>query len=146
MVDTMTEATPEEDRADRDQELAAVLSELRLIKDDHEIECLQRAVDATIVAFADVVRVLPEATRKSERWVEGTFNRRARTEGNDVGYDTIAACGSHACTLHLIRNYGPVRKGDLLLLHAGGEGPQPYPADLTPPPPVAGPCNPAHRS
>ena len=145
MVDTMTEAAPEEDRADRDQELAAVLSELRLIKDDHEIECLQRAVDATIVAFADVVRVLPEATKRSERWVEGTFNRRARTEGNDVGYDTIAACGEHACTLHWVRNDGRVRKGELLLLDAGVEGAELYTADVTRTLPVSGRFKPAQR-
>ena len=70
--------------------------------------------------------------------MEGTFNRRARTEGNDVGYDTIAACGHHACTLHWIRNDGPVRAGDLLLLDAGVEGPELYTADVTRTIPVGG--------
>jgi Xaa-Pro aminopeptidase len=89
--------------------------------------------------------VLPEATRKSERWVEGTFNRRARTEGNDVGYDTIAACGEHACTLHWVRNDGRVRKGDLLLLDAGVEGAELYTADVTRTLPVSGRFKPAQR-
>jgi Xaa-Pro aminopeptidase len=121
-----------------DAELASLMSDLRLIKDDHEVACLQAAVDATIVGFEDVVRALPEAVRRSERWVEGTFNRRARTEGNDVGYDTIAACGQHACTLHWIRNDGPVRRKDLLLLDAGVEGPELYTADVTRTVPVSG--------
>jgi Xaa-Pro aminopeptidase len=128
---------------DADNELVGVLSELRLVKDDHEIECLQQAIDATFLGFEDVVRALPEAA--SERWVEGTFNRRARTEGNDVGYDTIAACGAHACTLHWIRNDGPVREGDLLLLDAGVEGPELYTADVTRTVPVSGRFTPVQR-
>lgn len=123
---------------DRDAELISVLAELRLVKDDHEVACLEQAIDATVLGFEDVVRSLPKAETHGERWVEGTFNRRARTEGNDVGYDTIAACGHHACTLHWIRNDGPVRPGDLLLLDAGVEGPELYTADVTRTIPVSG--------
>jgi len=123
---------------DADAELVSTLSDLRLIKDDHEVACLEQAVEATFRGFEDVVKALPDAARHSERWVEGTFNRRARTEGNDVGYDTIAACGHHACTLHWIRNDGPVQPGDLLLLDAGVEGPELYTADVTRTIPVSG--------
>src|SRR5581483_5204999 len=126
-VESQLGATDDE----RDAEVLATLSELRLVKDEHEIECLQAAVDATVIGFEDVVRSLPTAQRYSERWVEGTFNRRARTEGNDVGYDTIAASGPHACTLHWVRNDGPVGARDLLLLDAGVEGPELYTADVT---------------
>jgi len=132
-VDALVEADE-----DGDTELVSVLSELRLVKDEHEIECLEAAIGATILGFEDVIRALPEARRHSERWVEGTFDRRARTEGNDVGYDTIAACGPHACTLHWIRNDGPVHEHDLLLLDAGVEGPELYTADLTRTVPVSG--------
>jgi Xaa-Pro aminopeptidase len=92
----------------------------------------------TILGFEDVVRSLPDAQTHGERWVEGTFDRRARTEGNDVGYGTIAACGDHACTLHWVRNDGPVSGGDLLLLDAGVEGPELYTADVTRTIPVSG--------
>jgi Xaa-Pro aminopeptidase len=98
-----------------------------------------------VIGFEDVVRSLAEAREHGERWVEGTFNRRARTEGNDVGYDTIAACGQHACTLHWIRNDGPVQAGDLLLLDAGVEGPELYTADVTRTMPVSGTFSPAQR-
>ncbi|HZQ86738.1 MAG TPA: aminopeptidase P family protein [Acidimicrobiales bacterium] len=133
-VESQLGATDDE----RDAEVLATLSELRLVKDEHEIECLQAAVDATVIGFEDVVRSLPTAQRYSERWVEGTFNRRARTEGNDVGYDTIAASGPHACTLHWVRNDGPVGARDLLLLDAGVEGPELYTADVTRTVPVSG--------
>ena len=141
-----TEGTEDQARpVDPGEELARVLSELRLVKDEHEIACLQRAVDATIRGFEDVVRALPTAARYSERWVEGTFDRRARTEGNDVGYGTIAASGGHACTLHWVRNDGPVRAGDLLLLDAGVEGVELYTADITRTLPVSGRFSPEQR-
>lgn len=134
-----------DEQAEADADLLADLADRRLVKDEHEIACLQAAVDATVLAFEDVVRALPEAEGLSERWVEGTFNRRARTAGNDVGYDTIAACGAHSCTLHWVRNDGPVRAGDLLLLDAGVEGVELYTADVTRTLPVSGRFSPEQR-
>ena len=83
-----------------DAELAEELSSMRLTKDDYEIERLQEAVDATTRCFEDVVRALPEAMEQGERVIEGVFNLRARVEGNDIGYETIAAAGTHATILH----------------------------------------------
>ena len=57
-----------------------------------------QAVAATGRGFEDVIRDLPRSSahQRGERLVEGVFNTRARTEGNTVGYDTIAASGPHA--------------------------------------------------
>ncbi len=120
--------------------LARDLSELRLVKDDWEIEQLRLAVDATARGFADVIADLDEivAHPRGERLVEGTFNRRARADGNTVGYDTIAASGPHACILHWTRNDGPVIAGDLILLDAGIELESYYTADITRTLPVSG--------
>jgi len=46
---------------------------------------------------------------------------RARTDGNDVGYGTIAASGPNACILHWTRNDRAIRGDELLLLDAGVE-------------------------
>ena len=46
-----------------------------------------------------------------ERWIEGTFFRRARAMGNDIGYDSIVGGGEHATTLHWIENTGPITPG-----------------------------------
>ncbi|WP_344629048.1 aminopeptidase P family protein [Streptomyces glaucosporus] len=124
--------------AERDEELKVFLSEMRLVKDDFEIGELQKAVDSTVRGFEDVVRVLDRAEATSERYIEGTFFLRARVEGNDVGYGTIAAAGPHATTLHWVRNDGPVRSGDLLLLDAGVETHTLYTADVTRTLPVSG--------
>jgi Xaa-Pro aminopeptidase len=130
---------------EQDTELAAFLSELRLVKDEHEIEQLQQAVDATIKGFEDVVRAMPKAVQTSERWIEGVFNLRARVEGNDTGYGSICAAGTHACILHWTENDGPVRDGDLVLLDMGVEGHELYTADVTRTLPVNGTWTPRQR-
>ncbi|WP_262060856.1 aminopeptidase P family protein [Streptomyces sp. STR69] len=117
--------------AERDEELRIFLSEARLVKDEFEIAELQKAVDSTVRGFEDVVKVLDRAEATSERYIEGTFFLRARVEGNDVGYGSICAAGPHATTLHWVRNDGPVRSGDLLLLDAGVETHTLYTADVT---------------
>ncbi|WP_173871387.1 aminopeptidase P family protein [Streptomyces albus subsp. chlorinus] len=124
--------------AERDEELRGFLSEMRLVKDEFEIGELQKAVDSTVRGFEDVVRVLDKAEATSERYIEGTFFLRARVEGNDVGYGSICAAGPHATTLHWMRNDGPVRPGELLLLDAGVETHTLYTADVTRTLPVNG--------
>ncbi|ASQ95674.1 aminopeptidase P family protein [Streptomyces sp. 11-1-2] len=130
---------------ERDEELRVFLSEQRLVKDEFEIGQLQAAVDSTARGFEDVVKVLDKAQATSERYIEGTFFLRARVEGNDVGYGSICAAGPHATTLHWVRNDGPVRSGDLLLLDAGVETTTLYTADVTRTLPVNGTYSPLQR-
>ncbi|WP_200329343.1 aminopeptidase P family protein [Leucobacter sp. L43] len=129
-----------DDRTLDDHEVARVASELRLVKDAYELAQMQSAVDATAQGFDDVLAALPRASAhpRGERVVEGVFNQRARLEGNTVGYETIAASGPHACTLHWIQNDGAVREGDLLLLDAGVELDSLYTADITRTVPISG--------
>ncbi|WP_217146953.1 M24 family metallopeptidase, partial [Streptomyces sp. AC627_RSS907] len=131
--------------AERDEELKSFLSELRLVKDEFEIAELQKAVDSTVRGFEDVVRVLDKAEATSERYIEGTFFLRARVEGNDIGYGSICAAGPHATTLHWVRNDGPVRPGELLLLDAGVETHTLYTADVTRTMPINGTFSPLQR-
>ena len=133
------EARPE-DLTLEHPELSRATSELRLVKDRYEVAEMQAAVDATGRGFNDVLAALPQAGERprGERVVEGVFNQRARLDGNTVGYETIAAAGSHACTLHWIRNDGDIRTGDLLLLDAGVELDSLYTADITRTVPISG--------
>ncbi|WP_033350893.1 aminopeptidase P family protein [Kitasatospora aureofaciens] len=131
----------------RQGELAAVLSELRLVKDTWEVQQLQLAVDHTVSGFEDVVRALPTALRhhRGERWIEGVFDLRARAEGNGPSYTTIAASGAHACVLHWIRNDGALDPNSLLLLDAGVETDTLYAADITRTLPLGGTFTPVQR-
>jgi Xaa-Pro aminopeptidase len=127
-------------------ELARILDELRLVKDDWEVDRLRHACAATARGFADVARELPmlleRGGRRGERWLEGTFWRRARLEGNEVGYTSIVAAQSHGTTLHWWRNNGDIRSGDLLLADMGIETDELYTADVTRTLPINGQYSP----
>lgn len=131
----------------RDAELERASSEARFVKDEFEVTELQRACAATAVGFEAVARELPRAVEqgRGERWVEGIFELHARHLGNAIGYDTIAAGGDHANTLHWIRNDGDLSDGDLLLLDAGVEVNTLYTADITRTLPVSGRFTPPQR-
>lgn len=130
-----------------DEGLARDLSEFRLVKDGAEIAELRAAVAATKQGFDDVIAALPRITGhdRGERVIEGVFFTRARSDGSDLGYGTIAASGPHACILHWTRNDGPVVPGDLVLIDAGVELPSLYTADITRTLPVSGTFTPVQR-
>ncbi|HEY4439325.1 MAG TPA: aminopeptidase P family protein [Candidatus Elarobacter sp.] len=132
------------DEHDPDAEFATFLSEMRLIKDELEVRELRRAIAATQRGFDDVIRALPAAT--TERHIEGTFNLRARTDGNDVGYGTIAASGPNACTLHWTHNNRTLGENELLLLDAGVEAETLYTADVTRTIPMSGAFTPEQKT
>lgn len=127
-----------------DGELAEFLSELRLVKDSYELNEMRGSVESTIRGFEDIVRAIPQATQhdRGERVIETAFFSRARLEGNDLGYDTIAASGNNATVLHWIRNTGRVTDGDLILVDAGVEADSLYTADITRTLPVNGTFSP----
>jgi Xaa-Pro aminopeptidase len=130
-----------------DADLTRFVSELRLVKDAHEVEQMRLAVEVTARGFDDIVRELPAivAHPRGERVVEGVFHHRARVDGNGEGYGTIAAAGPHACYLHWTRNDGPVADGDLILIDAGVEVDSLYTADITRTLPVSGRFTPVQR-
>ncbi|WP_406023771.1 aminopeptidase P family protein [Nocardioides sp. NBC_00850] len=132
--------------ASRDEEFAKALSELRLIKDEWELGELKEACDITVRGFTDAVREWDQVLKHGERWIEGTFFRRARAEGNDLGYDSIVGGGSHATTLHWIDNDGPIVPGELVLLDMGVEGHNLYTADITRTLPISGTFTPLQRN
>ncbi|MEV6300791.1 aminopeptidase P family protein [Actinoplanes sp. NPDC051861] len=129
----------------RDRELARVISELKLVKDEWEIAQLQAAIDATVFGFEDVARVLPADRSVKERLLEGVFGLRARHDGNDVGYSSIVGSGPHATILHWVRNTGVTTPGELLLMDMGVEGHNLYTADVTRTVPVSGTFSPLQR-
>ena len=124
----------------KDEELATFVSELRFVKDSFEIAEMRKAIAASVKGFEAAARSLKMAIGhpRGERIVETAFYSEARVQGNGLGYETIAASGPHACTLHWITNDGPVNKNDLFLLDAGVEVESLYTADVTRTLPVSG--------
>ena len=127
-------------------DLVRTLAELRMGKDEWEIGELRRAVDATVGGFASVLREIPAAIAGGgERWLQGTFDRHARTYGNGPGYSTIVGSGAHAPTLHWVRCDGPVLENEVLLLDMGVETRAFYTADVTRTFPASGTFSAAQR-
>ena len=98
------------------------------MKDDYEIAQMRaRRRRSPRAASTTSWRTCPAIIEhpRGERIVEGVFHQRARSDGNTVGYDTIAASGPHACYLHWTRNDGAVVPGDLILDRRRRRGRQP---------------------
>ncbi len=129
----------------RDRELARLLADQRLVKDAWEVAQLRDAIDATVRGFEDVARILPADRPVAERLLDGVFGLRARFEGNGVGYSSIVGAGTHATTLHWIRNDGVTTPGELLLMDMGVENRALYTADVTRTIPVSGEFSPLQR-
>ena len=132
-----------------DRGLAGAIDEARAIKDRWEVDRLAEACAATARGFADVARELPGVLatggRRGERWLEGTFWRRARFEGNDVGYSSVVAAGPNGTSLHWAPVDGDVEPGQLLLADMGVESTSLYTADITRTLPVDGTFTPWQR-
>jgi Xaa-Pro aminopeptidase len=117
----------------KNAKFAEKVSGMRFVKDDYEIKQMRQAIEVTARGFADIAKAMPRAIRSThgERVIETTFFARAREEGYDLGYETIAASGAHACILHWNKNTGSVNKNDLVLVDAGCELNSLYTADIT---------------
>lgn len=126
--------------AEVSDELERTLSRLRMVKDAWEIGQLREAIDATVAGFAAVVAEVPRAIADGlgERWLQGTFDRHARTFGNGPGYSTIVGSGVHAPILHWVRCDGEIVPDAALLLDMGVEARSLYTADVTRTVPASG--------
>lgn len=131
--DSVSEALVRKHGLERSALLERHLSRLRMIKDAWEIEQLRGAVDATVAGFTAVAEQIPRAVRDGlgERWLQGTFDRHARTFGNGTGYTTIVGSGPHAPVLHWVRCDGPILPEAVILLDMGVEAHSLYTADVT---------------
>ncbi|MFT4147344.1 MAG: aminopeptidase P family protein [Micrococcaceae bacterium] len=120
--------------------LAEVCAEQRLVKDQYAIDEMKKATQATAEGFENIVRKLPQAVKnqRGERVVETSFYDVARVQGYHTGYETIAASGNDATTLHWNKNTGDVKNGDVLLVDAGVELESLYTADVTRSMPISG--------
>jgi Xaa-Pro aminopeptidase len=111
------------------RDLRLALDEMRLHKDAHEIDLMQRAADISSVAH---IRAM-QATRpgKKEYEIEAELLYEFRRQGSQFpAYWPIVAGGANSCVLHYRENNRTLRDGDLLLIDAGCEY-DGYAADIT---------------
>ncbi len=109
--------------------LTPILGEMRLIKEDAEIQCMKEAAKVSIAAHERLMRVCKDAQHEYELEAEFIYFL-GRSGCRDMAYDAIVAGGARACTLHYTANNQALTPGELLLVDAGAEV-RHYAADVT---------------
>ena len=117
-----------------DKYLQMACQRARLIKTAAEIDLIQLANDISSRAHEGVMRSLGAGDMHSEYEASAVFSYYcARNKAKSMAYETIAASGTSAGTLHYIKNkdsFPSTGEGSLLLLDAGCEFNN-YAADIT---------------
>ena len=101
-------------------DIAALLSEMRIVKDKHELATMRRAGE--INAAAHVRAMLATRPGRHEYEIEAELlHEYTRCGSRSPAYESIVAGGANACVLHYCENNAVLRDGDLLLIDAGCE-------------------------
>jgi Xaa-Pro aminopeptidase len=123
-------------------DLRWTLHELRLIKDEDALAKLRRAVTVTREAHVAAMRAARDGVHEYE--IEALIDYTFRKAGGFAGYGTIVGGGDNATILHYVDNDRPLKRGELLLIDAGGEI-DGFTADVTRTYPIGARFSPAQR-
>ena len=120
-----------------------LIHEMRLHKNDEEIELMQKAADIT--ADAHILAMQSAKSGMNESQIEAIIEHHFRMNGaNGASYNSIVGGGENATILHYIENNREIKDGDLLLIDAGCEY-RGYAADITRTFPINGKFTEAQR-
>ena len=118
------------------ESLAPLAYDLRTVKEQREIELMQKACDITDQGFRRVLDYTKPGIWEFE--VEAEYlHEFTRNRSKGFAYTPIIAGGGNACVLHYIENKDQLKDGDLLLMDVGAEYAN-YNADMTRTIPVNG--------
>ena len=111
---------------DAQRDLCAVLDEMRLVKDAHELTLMRRAAQisaqAHVRAMQCSARMLRAGQDVREYHLEAELLHEFRRHGAQFpAYGSIVAAGANACVLHYRAGDAPIRAGQLTLIDAGCE-------------------------
>lgn len=120
---------------DQQRDLCALLDDMRLIKDNHELDIMRQAARISAQAHLRVMRTCVETLNQGlachEYLLEAELLHEFRRHGSSgPAYGNIVAAGANACILHYRADQTAIRSGDLVLVDAGCEL-QGYASDIT---------------
>ncbi|NOT16642.1 MAG: Xaa-Pro aminopeptidase [Sulfuriferula sp.] len=125
------------------RDVRALVDEMRLFKDDVELDLMRRA--ATISCGAHQRAMQMTQVGRYEYQVEAELlHEFRRHSAQSPAYTSIVAGGANACVLHYVDNNAVLNDGDLLLIDAGCEL-DGYASDITRTFPVNGKFSGAQR-
>ncbi len=120
----------------RYRRVAPIMASLRRIKQQREIELLQRASDITESGFRRVLKFLKPGVAENE--IEAEYiHEFIKLRSKGFAYTPIIASGISNVILHYIENNKKCKEGELVLLDVAAEYAN-YNADLTRTIPVSG--------
>jgi Xaa-Pro aminopeptidase len=108
------------------RDLCAVLDEMRLVKDAHELTVMRRASQisarAHVRAMQRSAAMLRAGEDVREYHLDAELLHEFRQHGSQFpAYTSIVAAGANACVLHYRADVAPIRDGELVLIDAGCE-------------------------
>lgn len=118
---------------------APIVSKLRTIKSETEIELIKRAIDITAKGFDRLLKFIKPGVMEYEVEAE-IIHEFTRNRASGHSFYPIVASGAGACVLHYIENNKECKNGDLVLLDFGAEYAN-YAGDITRTIPVNGKFN-----
>ncbi len=102
------------------RDVRELLNELRLFKDEHELDIMRNAAKISCDAHLRAMRFTRPGHYEYEVEAE-LLHEFCRHGARHPAYTSIVAGGANACTLHYVGNNARLNDGDLLLIDAGGE-------------------------
>ena len=125
-------------------DLSALLESMRIFKDEHELDCLNKAIAITTEAYRQVMaKTLPGMYEYEVEALLFYVFRQAGAQG--LSFPSIVASGANATVLHYHRNDCRIEPNSLLLVDAGAKY-NGYGADVTRTWPISGKFNKAQRA
>jgi Xaa-Pro aminopeptidase len=119
------------------------LHEMRLIKDDVEIDILRQAANINATAHRRAMQMTQPGLY--EYSIEAELLHEYYRQGSRfLAYSSIVAGGANACVLHYTENNAELKQGELLLIDAGCEIAG-YASDITRTFPISGQFTPAQK-
>ncbi|HEX5364181.1 MAG TPA: Xaa-Pro aminopeptidase [Gallionella sp.] len=128
---------------DEVRDVRALLHEMRLFKDGHELDIMRRAAAISTQAHRRAMRFVRPDQFEYEVEAE-LLHEFCRQGARHPAYTSIVAAGSNACVLHYVDNDARLEEGELLLIDAGCEVGG-YASDITRTFPVNGRFSSAQR-
>ena len=116
-------------------DLAPILHEMRVIKDEWEIAQLERAISVTALAHRRALQTALPGQKEYD--VQAEIEYVFRKNGLASGFSSIVGSGPNAAILHYTHNDRTMQDGDLLLMDVGATC-RGYVADVTRTIPVSG--------
>lgn len=109
--------------------LDMILSEMRLIKDNYELDILRKICKISSAAHTRAMQNITKCN--NEYHVEAELNYELNKHGiKHTSYTSIVGSGGNSCILHYVDNNKNIEHNSLVLIDAGGEYKN-YAADIT---------------